>query len=710
MLQKILALVLLLIWAGFAEAKDQVFVFDQESKILEFSQHISVLEDKTAKLSFEEVKNSKKFEANTKKVPNLGVTESAFWVKMVIQNKTSLNELTIELASPVLDDVQFYYPDKGGTYQVSKLGEYKPFYERNYQHQSYLFKVQIPSGSEVVCYMRVKSLEQIQLPLFIGSHDKITAALLIQDIVAGLYFGIILVMILYNLFIYFTVRDKSYLYYVMYIFMLLGTQASFQGYSFRFLWPESTWMVANSVFLFSALVSITGMMFMREFLQTKVHTPKLDKFVIASIAITFLLIIIGLISSKAQQLIQVNGMLTALFTLFIAIRITRMGYRPAKFYLLAWTTFLLGVFIFVMKDLGILPYNNFTVYMMPAGSAIEVIVLSLALADRINTLKREKEESQENALQISLENEKIIREQNVVLETKVKERTTELEKSNKELNETFTDLKDAQSKLVEAEKMASLGQLTAGIAHEINNPINFVTANIDPLKRDIDEVLELLHKYEEIQPDSDITEKLKEINALREELDVDYLKEEMGSLLTGITEGADRTAEIVRGLRNFSRLDEDALKLANINEGLDSTITLLKSNMSDKVQVVKNYGELPPVECYPGKMNQLFMNILNNGVQAVLAKNDTDGQISVTTLAENGNIKITIADNGTGMSEEVKNKMFDPFFTTKEVGEGTGLGLSIGYSIIENHGGKISVESELGKGTTFIITIPISQT
>ena len=372
---------------------------------------------------------------------------------------------------------------------------------------------------------------------------------------------------------------------------------------------------------------------------------------------------------------------------------------------------MVAVIVFVLKDFGVLPYNIFTYHALEFGSAIEAILLSLALADSINILKKEKEESQASALSISRENERIIREQNVILETRVNERTIELKASNEELNKTLDDLKEAESHLVESEKMASLGQLTAGIAHEINNPINFVTSNVHPLKRDVEILLEAVDTIQNFGlEEGDIAEKQKKIKEYKEEIDFDYLKVEIDHLLKGIDEGASRTAEIVKGLRVFSRLDEDDLKKADLNEGLDSTLIIVNNMLSGgKTKIIKEYADLPVVECYPGKLNQVFLNVLSNGIHAIdeKFKGQEGGELKIKTTYDEKNVYINISDNGTGMTEETKKKLFEPFFTTKEVGSGTGLGLSISWNTIKKHNGNIVVNSTLGEGSEFIFEIPI---
>jgi signal transduction histidine kinase len=311
-----------------------------------------------------------------------------------------------------------------------------------------------------------------------------------------------------------------------------------------------------------------------------------------------------------------------------------------------------------------------------------------------------------------MENERIISEQNTILEERVNQRTIELKETNDELHETLRHLKETQSQLVDQEKMASLGQLTAGIAHEINNPINFVTSNIKPLKRDVELLIDLMNKIEQLSIEGLDGDKRKElIEHLKQEYDFNYLLEEIGFLLKGINEGSVRTAEIVKGLRLFSRVDEDDIKLADIHEGLDSTLIITNNMLGSKINVVKNYGELPKIECYPGKLNQVFLNIISNGIYAIKARHgdENTGQLTITTSCTPEYVRISLKDNGTGMSDATRRKLFEPFFTTKPVGEGTGLGLSIVYNTINKHNGSIEVQTEQNAGTEFIILLPVRQ-
>lgn len=292
-------------------------------------------------------------------------------------------------------------------------------------------------------------------------------------------------------------------------------------------------------------------------------------------------------------------------------------------------------------------------------------------------------------------------ELNANLEEKVRNRTQALEKSNQEVNKSYKELQAAQAQLVQSEKMASLGQLVAGIAHEVNNPISFIYGNMDHLAEYIKDIKEILSEFIDLKSLS-IEEKQK-MDDLIEEVDLDYLLKDLDKLIKSCKNGAERTKDIVASLRSFSRLDEADIKHVDIHEGINSTLEILTHLYKNRINIHKNYGNVPKVQCYAGQLNQVFMNLLSNAAQAIKDK----GDVWIETQTKGNNVIISFKDNGKGISEENKIKLFTPFFTTKPVGEGTGLGLSISYGIVEKHNGRIWAESEEGVGTTFNIEIPI---
>ena len=265
--------------------------------------------------------------------------------------------------------------------------------------------------------------------------------------------------------------------------------------------------------------------------------------------------------------------------------------------------------------------------------------------------------------------------------------------------------------------MSSLGQLVAGVAHEINNPVNFIHGNLSHADDYTQDLIGLVELYQTHVPNPPAI-----IQSTTSAIDLDFLKDDLPKVLSSMRVGSERIREIVRSLRSFSRLDEAEFKAVDIHEGIDSTLMILQSRLKTKldpdIQIIKEYGTLPLVDCYPGQLNQVLMNILSNAIDAVeegrnskLANAFSPSITICTRVIPSNRIAIQIADNGSGIDEQVRSRLFDPFFTTKTVGKGTGLGLSISYQIVtEKHKGRLVCQSALGQGATFIIEIPIHQT
>lgn len=312
-------------------------------------------------------------------------------------------------------------------------------------------------------------------------------------------------------------------------------------------------------------------------------------------------------------------------------------------------------------------------------------------------------ESQEQAITIPVKNDTeigLLTESFNQMFKKIWQARADLKRKVFELQNTNKELKETQTRLVHSAKMVSLGQLVAGVAHELNNPIGFIFSNMTHL-RDYSNRLIQLVRIAEKNP--------KDLLSAKEEMEFDYIVQDLPKLISSCEEGAKRTKDIVLGLRNFSRLEEAKLNEIDIHKSLDTTLDLLQGEIKGRIQVFKNYENVPHIFGYISQINQVIMNILSNAVQSI----ENQGQIWITTQPvkdlryKDGKVQISIQDSGRGMSTEIMEKIFDPFFTTKGVGQGTGLGLSISYGIIENHGGEIQVRSEAGVGTEFIIILPV---
>ena len=275
------------------------------------------------------------------------------------------------------------------------------------------------------------------------------------------------------------------------------------------------------------------------------------------------------------------------------------------------------------------------------------------------------------------------------------------------------ELQLSQFKLMQAEKISSLGQLVAGIAHEVKNPVGFIAGNLEHTDNYIKDLINLLNLYQKYLPDTP-----EEIDKVIDAIDLDFLLQDLPRMITSMNLGVERISNIMQSLRNFSRKDATQRKFANIHQGIDTTLMILSHRLKaneihPEIEVSKKYGDLPEIECFPGQLNQVFMNLLANAIDVLEDKAQKDKdfipKISISTeLINNNNVKICVADNGDGISEEVKNQLFDAFFTTKPEGKGTGLGLSISYQIItETHDGTLECFSREGGGTEFVIEIPV---
>jgi len=300
------------------------------------------------------------------------------------------------------------------------------------------------------------------------------------------------------------------------------------------------------------------------------------------------------------------------------------------------------------------------------------------------------------------------------LNIELKTSSDQIQRKNSALEKTLLQLKETQTQILQAEKMASIGQLAAGVAHEINNPTGYVSSNLETLSKYQKAFNGLIDNYQGFKIDlrqavvsnnqlpEQLDARLEQIEALERSVDIDFLRSDSTALIDESREGMERIKKIVLNLKDFAHPGQNRKKPADINRGLESTLKIVKNELKHKARVVKDFEALPEISCFPQQLNQVFMNILLNAAQAIPAS----GEIRIRTRLENEQVEIMIKDNGMGIEEENLSRVFDPFFTTKDVGEGTGLGMNIAYNIVKKHSGTIAVESMVGEGTTFTVRIP----
>jgi|GEM_PF-1038353 len=776
---------------------DSTFVFilqNEERSYKHLEKYVQCLEDPTNKLTVDQVINGTHifFPHNTFFENKAANTNYTYWGKISIKNphyhkvKSILNA-----AVSGTNYVDVYYRDQDGNLIHKKNGEYVPYAEKDIKKsRTNKVNLEIPPQTQSEVYFKIRNIDN-RVPHFqvdIESLNSFNNEIEARNLIQGIFLGVVSIMVLYNLFLYFFSKDEAYLYYALYIASTIFYFIYHYGFaleSFARNLPQTN----AYIYVFSGLATVFYFQFIRKFMDLSELVPLWDRILLWVIRVRTVIIFIelGILATTFNfALVASISTNTLLFIVLFssALLIVLLKTRSSIALYLIFGTVALKIMALVATYLLYYWEIKNAIGFIQLGIVLEILLFSLGLGYRFKLndermIKYQQKligqlrdsESQNKKLNEKLE------QSNQELEMKVQERTDkvrehqqeiaiqakelvemnwelyekndklykinhdmekanialtsknkELEILNEKINDTLAKLKAAQVQLIQSEKMASVGLLTAGIAHEINNPINFVYAGADTLQMVIKDLMEVLEQYDKISPDNsheEIIAFLEDMKRLKEDLEFEENKEDVYALINDIREGAERTAEIVRGLRVFSRLDEDELKTANIHEGIDSTLTLLRNQIKTSIELVKEYdSNIPPVECYPGQLNQVFMNILVNAVHAIKdGTNSEEGKITIKTIAhtlvsanhtsdhqnDDGFLEIIIEDNGKGIPQEVSEKIFEPFYTTKQVGEGTGLGLSISHSIIQKHKGDIRIESEPNNGAKFIIKLPLKQ-
>lgn len=709
-MKKILLIIYLLLQNSslFAFQTDTLTIHENETKLLT-NKYFLELEDYSANYSINDVVSNPGFHPINTALPVLNYSKPVTWLKFVLRNKTTRAFVPITIGASVIDSFDMYYSNiKGGS--LVHLSSSVPYRDTKLikQNNTFINSIIFPDSIRTI-YLRIKSNASSVLPIEVNSANTFFKNADFENILVGGFMGVVLIMAFYNMVLFVILRDKSYLYYVFYIIFLGITQVLLRGYGFSFFVSEKSILNSYVIPISRVFFGFTVLLFAAEFLQLRANLKAYIRYyniLYALYVIAFGAILIGKVTF-AYNLITLNAGVVAITLLTIGTLLYFRGFKPAKYFMIGWGLFFITVLVSIARNRGWITHSEFTSNIIIYSSVLQLVLFSVSLAEKINFYRRQTTETQLLSLTIAKENERLITQQNIMLETEVNARTQELINTNRDLSKTIENLKSTQMKLVETEKMASLGQLTAGVAHEINNPINFVGSNVKPLRLDFLELFALIDKYKAAGIKPDKKELLDAAKEYGQKIDLDFIKEEILTLLDGIEEGANRTTEIVQSLRTFSRTDELILIPADINKAILGTLILLRSTIPYYIEIKPVLNKLPLLNCYPGKINQIFMNLINNSIQAIKSKGVTDHEsITITTVDYPENIIIEITDTGVGMNSEVRQRIYEPFFTTKNVGEGTGLGLSIVFGIIEDHLGAIEVHSEPDKGTSFVIRLP----
>lgn len=622
---------------------------------------------------------------------NFGFKPGAHWfaVRMVnLDIETTRWLLLVE--SPLLDRIDIHLRHADGRIEHQVAGDHLPFSARALSYRYPNVWLDLPRDEPVDLLIRVQSGSSIQMPLLLYSPTAFADAAEDQ-VVAGLYYGCLVAMLLFNLILGYGLRDFGYVWYACSLIGAGMAVLSLYGLGFQYLWPDALWWQERAPAVSAALAHIFANQFNRSFLDLgrRWHWGDRISVVIIGALVVLMLSFFWLPSQISYRVITALALPSSLWLLWVNIRVLRGGYKPARYALLAWVALLAGAISYPLYAMGFLPRNLLTYYGGQIGSGLEMILLAIALSYRYAALRNE--------------NERVVREANEQLEARVTQRTAELSRANTELKSTHDQLEQAHTQLVEAqqqlvlsEKMASLGTLTAGVAHEINNPTNFADVAVQQLDQRHAEFREFLKELAGEDADAEVLEAFdKHFRGF----------EEMTALAH---EGHSRIKTIVLDLRQFSRLDEAERKSVPVAEPITSTVNLVRTRFGDiRFELDLDYN--PRIECHAAKLGQVYMNLIVNACQAIGDCTDgREGLIRIRSVQEGNQVRIDVIDNGPGMDEATRLRVFEPFFTTKDVGSGTGLGLSIVFGIVRDHKGSIEVASTPGVGTTFSLRLPLA--
>lgn len=664
--------------------------------------HLEYYFDKSGKMSLEEIRRlpDSAFQRSQHDIPNFSFTAAHVWLRFKVEwRHPDRRAYIVWQQYPLTDHFTFYRPDGKGGYEASLTGDQYPFAQRELPTRAFGFFLQARPGETDTYYMKLHGAGTINVDMQLTSLRQGIADTETRHLVMGLYYGGLVALLLFNLILFFTLRESIYFYYTLYGLGLGLAFFDVNGLAFRYFWPETVSM--NTSFLVFVFISMHAQaQFTRKFLSLRLEWRLLDRlFLVFMLLNAFALVAVFFAPDRvlypaSQRLAAIIAVLCMIAGAGLWLR----GYKPARYFTVASGFYVTGMLIYVLQNFGVLPTSILSNYSVQIGSSFELVLFSFALADRINHMKEEKAALEATARHQLLEH-------NLTLESKVHERTQDLLKSLRAVNEKHEALMAAQQQLVQSEKMSSLGGLVAGVAHEINNPANFTRLAAENLERDILRLQDFLQGLTDENSDPELLAILEQrFSRLDQQLSL-------------IHDGTRRLSLIVGDLRSFSRLDESEAQIARPDDGLAATLNLVRAQYSDSITITLQQDN-PEASgfCYPAALNQVFMNLAVNACQAITERAQQEGRrdiplgaLRVQTRLEGDCWLAEFHDDGNGMSELTRQRIFEPFFTTKDVGAGTGLGLSVSYGIVRKHQGEISVQSTPGQGSCFCIRLPLKQ-
>jgi signal transduction histidine kinase len=702
-------LFLFLLFLPIVSFSQSDIILNGNQDIYKLGKKCYILRDRQARFGIEEVSQGEaatKFVPSKQDVPNLGFTNSALWLRFRLRNDTADDEEWIlEVGYPLLDYIELYVPADSGNFVLKKAGDALPFEEREIEYKNALFWLKIPSGDAKTYYMRLKTESSLSAPLTLWRPQRFIEHVDDEQYAVGIYYGVMLIMILYNFFIFLSTKERIYLLYIFYIISFALLQMSLDGLAYQYLWPQSAWLNNHSTPFLIGFASFCALIFTQKFLQVENYGKKLNIIFNINILYTFFVMILSLIAGYFISIIfgTICGIIAPVVMLTAGFISRIKGFRPARFYLIAFFAFFAGCIIYALTKFAILPSNFFTENGIQIGSALQVVLLSLALGDKINILQAEKEEAQNQLIQalkeadiIKADYTKRLESMNKSLEKKVEERTAELATKNLELAEKNFQMEKAYQELKQLDRMKS--DFISSVSHELRTPLTSILGFTKVIKKNYGKLIKNISD-KNIENDKKCK---KYIPRIDENLDI--VINESEKLMKMINQVLD-LSEMEAGEVQWNDQKLDVRELMGEALKLVENHFVGRDNVRFYYQIEEDLGE---IYADKSRILQLINNLVSNGV------NFTDeGYIKLRAFRKDNSLKIIVEDTGTGISKDDQKNIFEKF---RQVGDiltdkpqGAGLGLPICKEIVEHYGGTIGVESELGKGSTFSLSLPVTR-
>jgi two-component system, sensor histidine kinase LadS len=713
----------ILLWMSFilpvtlARAQ-QTIVYADSNSVQNIGPKTYILEDPSGGLTFDEVlKSGTEFTISNQEILNFGNTRSVIWCRFTLLNLAS-RRCILQIEKPLLQKITFYFPDSSGYYQSRTTGSLYKWDSREIHDNFFLFNL-LPAHSltPTTFYLRIESEESIEIPLKIGSLEKLFPKHNLEEVISGIFLGFLILMMLYHLLIYLRLGEKIYLLYALFLLsIMLLNDMMISGMGFEFLWPNTPEVnfYANAL---TAIVNINFILFSRNFLNTSQYTPKLDKGFVVFLVFNILIILINLAGDYFYSSIgcQTATLALTIYLIITSILAYRAGKKSAKFYLIAFSTLFIGAVMYILYMNNLIPYSLFGGNAPFIGSSIAILLLSFAMADNLYLLKTEKEQAQAEKLEI-------IANLNKNLERLVKERTEEIEIQNKEIAAQYEELLSHQEQISEQNNVLEEANRELEVAHqkieEQNNKLVEYNLGLEEeIKKRTSDLFsknqELVEQNHQLEQFSFITahnlrspiariQGLCNVMSFSKEEEKTFIMEQIlnsSKELDRVISDLGRVLEVKKGNNhNFERVD--------LKEKLDRVKETLKSEIeAHKVVIEEDFKDAKELSGIPIYVESIFYNLLSNSIK--YRDLQRTPVINIHTQFSNGHLKIFFKDNGIGINlEKYKDRVFGIYKRFHDHVDGKGLGLHLVKTEVEAMKGKIQIKSEVNKGTTFEMTFP----